>query len=628
MKKIAMSVLVLGASLSFYAGCGSKSSPTSPNAPTNTPVSTGTPTLTGTLTPTSSLTPSATNSATNTATLTGTLTPSSTFTNTSTNSPTNTSTNTATHTATNTSTNTATNTATSTPTATCAGGSFGSSSTPGLTGAVFNGIAVSSYTLGSSGTVMTKGVSVYLNSAGTVLRAFIYADKAGAPDALVVASASQTPVVGWNWIPLSSVPMAPGNYWVGIQNEAADYDVNSSSVSYTTYFEAATPSAPAPNYFLPVSMTNNYMTIQVAYCDAPGSPTFTPPATYTFTPTNTATETPYCSVPNFVGASGQGDGTYPMYQLEMVRNNIPGTNTVKAMGVSVYISVPAGNIRAALYSDNGDTPDILLSSTSLQTAVSGWNWLDFPDTPISPGDYWVAVQADASQVGYDTAVSADSTYINLNPTDPLPTYIDPFSVNRYGFDMAAKMAYCDAGASPTFTPPATYTNTPTFTPTFTASPTPTPLCAGTALGLPSVGANPLAVPAGALGTSRYVFSGTGPVTVFDMSLYLTSISGGSMRMGLYADNSGTPGTLLGQTGYQPMANGWNTIAMTPYATLSGPATYWLAFYISGGATGWADSGGSGDSVVTSYNASGGMPASFPSGSAYPIHGTIKADYCP
>src|ERR1700680_400404 len=68
---------------------------------------------------------------------------------------------------------------------------------------------------------------------------------------------------------------------------------------------------------------------------------------------------------------------------------------------------------------------------------------------------------------------------------------------------------------------------------------------------------------------------TGSVGI--IALYLDPTSGsGPVYAGLYADNSGHPGTLLGQgTKASPVAGSWNQISIAP-SNITAGLRYWIA----------------------------------------------------
>jgi hypothetical protein len=64
-------------------------------------------------------------------------------------------------------------------------------------------------------------------------------------------------------------------------------------------------------------------------------------------------------------------------------------------------------------------------------------------------------------------------------------------------------------------------------------------------------------------------------TIQSLSFYVAGASG-QMRLGLYSDAGGRPGTLLAQTGAFTPVVGWNSQSVTTPVSL--PAgTYWLAY---------------------------------------------------
>src|SRR5207244_6832439 len=50
------------------------------------------------------------------------------------------------------------------------------------------------------------------------------------------------------------------------------------------------------------------------------------------------------------------------------------------------------------------------------------------------------------------------------------------------------------------------------------------------------------------------------ITVSHLSLYVQNATGNA-RLGIYADNSGSPGSLLAQTAELTLINGWNTVSI-------------------------------------------------------------------
>ncbi|MBE7554342.1 MAG: hypothetical protein HS126_25090 [Anaerolineales bacterium] len=135
-----------------------------------------------------------------------------------------------------------------------------------------------------------------------------------------------------------------------------------------------------------------------------------------------------------------------------------------------------------------------------------------------------------------------------------------------GFSVS--LANCNPQSVPTLTPTPTPTNTPTHTPT------PTPIPSG-----------PLTI--GETNILAADDSGNGDLlvaqqvilhqsaTLQSLSFYITSAAG-QLRLGIYDDAGGNPGTLRAQTTAFTPVVGWNTQnVLTPVLLPAG--TYWLAY---------------------------------------------------
>jgi hypothetical protein len=120
-----------------------------------------------------------------------------------------------------------------------------------------------------------------------------------------------------------------------------------------------------------------------------------------------------------------------------------------------------------------------------------------------------------------------------------------------------------------------------------------------------------------------------PTTLYQLVVYTVSSAASTYEAGIYADNSGTPGNLLAETGPQTLsapATQWNTASLKSYVNLSGSVTYWLAFQATGYQYGPSGSGARfGYQPAVTF---GALPSSF-TGSmqtsptyAFSIYGTI------
>jgi hypothetical protein len=82
------------------------------------------------------------------------------------------------------------------------------------------------------------------------------------------------------------------------------------------------------------------------------------------------------------------------------------------------------------------------------------------------------------------------------------------------------------------------------------------------------------------------FSADANIPVNTMSIYQMSGNGGHARLGIYSDNSGTPGTLLAQTGQITFAayNGIYSAALGSTVNLTSGSSYWLVYEVDAAAT--------------------------------------------
>ena len=102
-------------------------------------------------------------------------------------------------------------------------------------------------------------------------------------------------------------------------------------------------------------------------------------------------------------------------------------------------------------------------------------------------------------------------------------------------------------------------------------------------------------------------------TIQSLSFYVNAL-GGNLRLGLYADNAGSPGALKASTNeFTPTSTGWNTQnVVTPVSLTAG--TYWLAYLPQSNSLGFKANPGSGTALWTNFNY-GPLPATFPSGAS-------------
>ncbi|MEN6626346.1 MAG: hypothetical protein ABFD69_08985, partial [Candidatus Sumerlaeia bacterium] len=149
--------------------------------------------------------------------------------------------------------------------------------------------------------------------------------------------------------------------------------------------------------------------------------------------------------------------------------------------------------------------------------------------------------------------------------------------NTRGADGAWDIGALEYTDGSTVTP--TPTSTPTPTPTATATPTPTPTPTVTpstdsTLGTTSILSSTDSGCRTYLVAYRATLAQASVVTTLNVNVVTAS---GTMRLGIYADNSGVPGALMATTPAFVPAVGWNSVAVTDQNVTLAAGTYWLAF---------------------------------------------------
>lgn len=95
-----------------------------------------------------------------------------------------------------------------------------------------------------------------------------------------------------------------------------------------------------------------------------------------------------------------------------------------------------------------------------------------------------------------------------------------------------------------------------------------------------------------------------------ISFYVTTAAG-QLRLGVYTDASGVPGTLVAQTAAFTPVVGWNTVALTSSSLSAG--TYWLAYAPSSNSLAFKVIGTGGLSKWKNIGSFAAMPSTFPTG---------------
>jgi hypothetical protein len=130
-------------------------------------------------------------------------------------------------------------------------------------------------------------------------------------------------------------------------------------------------------------------------------------------------------------------------------------------------------------------------------------------------------------------------------------------------------------------------------------------------------------PAGSAEAFKTTASATGIVAT--LSVYVdTGSTATSLVAGLYADNGGQPGALLGSgTLSAPTAGAWNTIALTTGVPVTTGTAYWIALLGPSGTLRFRDHPGGSPSVASAQTGLTALPATW-SGTATFSDGPLSA----
>jgi hypothetical protein len=91
-----------------------------------------------------------------------------------------------------------------------------------------------------------------------------------------------------------------------------------------------------------------------------------------------------------------------------------------------------------------------------------------------------------------------------------------------------------------------------------------------------------------------------------------------LKVGLYSDNGGVPGTLLASGSVTSPASGaWNTATLSSGATINAGTVYWLAFLGTGGTLSFLDQGSGSCSQSHSATGLSALPGTWSPGTNWP-----------
>ena len=310
--------------------------------------------------------------------------------------------------------------------------------------------------------------------------------------------------------------------------------------------------------------------------------------------------------------AGATTGSDPVLLGDQTVESIPdgGEGTSQAFGytattsgtattINVYLNSTDG-VHVGLYADNGSKPGALLDEGSVSSNSAGWVSISLNGgVSIQSGTrYWIAVAAlsSSAMVGYPDAGNSGS---NLDYSGS--GVANPYSITGQWNSNPAS-AYVGGTGATSSTTSSSSSSTSNVRVLF---------------GDQTVESNQDSNLAGVAQAFQTTNSTSG--TAKSISMYVDSANTTSrLTVGLYADNSGQPGSLLASGSIpSPTAGAWNVVPISPTSVSSG--RYWIAVLGEGGTLYYRDraSGTTCTSAVESQNAST-LPASWSTRATYPV----------
>jgi hypothetical protein len=253
--------------------------------------------------------------------------------------------------------------------------------------------------------------------------------------------------------------------------------------------------------------------------------------------------------------------------------NDASTGTLTKLELQFDDASPAGKVRLGVYADNNGLPGSLLLDAGEATVANGWVSISLLNLPVTGNTYyWLVFSMDSPNAArYMTGQPSRSHYwISLN-YGALPSTIN--------------LNYAGYNSSP-YVMRATVVNGDNITPTpedppVQDDPEPEdppvqddPITADT-FGLDD-GNRTWSHAANMLDAMRFLNdASTGTLTKLELQFDDASPAG-KVRLGVYADNNGLPGSLLLDAGEATVANGWVSISLLNLP-VTGNTYYWLVF---------------------------------------------------
>jgi hypothetical protein len=287
-------------------------------------------------------------------------------------------------------------------------------------------------------------------------------------------------------------------------------------------------------------------------------------------------------------------GTLNYYQTNSTDNMTQGANVAVSGGMAT-VSVPA-NTSFTLTGTSSQTPDTSAPTVSISAPANG--------STVSASTAITANAADDTGV---VGVQFKLDGANLGSEDISAPYSIPWdtAATTNGTHTLTAVARDAVGNS-------------------------------TISGIVSVTVNNVAQPGGSLllgsqtiqnsadnnaagSAEAFKYTATASGSAGSLKFYVNTGSAATgIKVGIYSDNGGHPGTLLTSGSITaPAAAAWNTATLSPNVSLVSGANYWIGFVGTGGTLNYRDlgSGGCSESLATASITN--LPATWTSGQAWP-----------
>jgi len=108
-------------------------------------------------------------------------------------------------------------------------------------------------------------------------------------------------------------------------------------------------------------------------------------------------------------------------------SKITASSSYTVTGLMCNITDPVGNVKLCLYSDNSNTPNVLLANTGSKSALAGLTAYDLASTydVVSGTSYWISFQSDNAESLTHTG-SVSSTALAYRSGIAFGTTLNPF----------------------------------------------------------------------------------------------------------------------------------------------------------------------------------------------------------